>query len=159
MKTLLFTALVMGSVTYLVATQSELLHGWIDGVKPQAQQVVSEGQNKLDQLFEKTKEVTSDLSDTELVTKLKSSVSELKEDVKRLTNELNKNAAKRTEADEIRTEAAEYVNETMTKDDNTPLNETINDQPDAASPYMPVKERSDALMALVNRMEMKAAGF
>jgi hypothetical protein len=190
MKALLFTGLVLGSVTYLAATQTDVLHGWLDDFKPQAEKVVSESQTHLDRLFDEAKPIVQPIKESALVKQLTDTVSELKEEMQaiksqidsaRNTQSLDSNdVAKNQEpsgianlngVEHIATQG-QYSGETdaqkvAVNETTKPINTDVAEQwfesspkeGETDSPYMPIKERSNALMALVHRMEIKAAGY
>lgn len=178
MKTLIFTGLVLGASTYLLATQSDTVKSWVDNVQPQAQELVEKGGAKLDGLFEKTVDATG----KELLVDYPSELNALKKQVAELTSQLSeKNPSEeiagkdsisktidtvstttsnlvKTLSDEINTSTQKLVQKTengQIATDLTNAHLTSSEQ----NIYMPVEERSNALMALVHRMELKAAGY
>jgi len=169
MKALLFTSLVLGSATYLIASQSNTVQQWFEAVQPQAQEVVSTSQTQLNRVLEKTDAFSRDITGSQVVSELKDTVSALQDEIATLRSEL---ASRNTHSEQTIVEEtfsthtlAPAISDGMPSvlpngqnqiEQTSPFVENVMPK---ILPYMPVEERSDALMALVQRMEMKAAGY
>jgi len=130
MKSLIFCSLVLGSASYLFATQSETVQQWLQSVQHPKQMLPVESQQHLGNMFNTTEQVAKELS--------------------------HKNEAKAI----VQAVEQKTIDQTETTIDKlvatTPL---LKSEAQKKSLYMPIEERSNALMALVQRMEMKAAGY
>lgn len=158
MKILIFSGLVLGSVTYLVATQSDLLQGWIERAKPQAREVVNEGQHPLKQLFENRVNEAKEPDESQVISDLTQTVKQLKQDVQQLSEALSE-AETSVPEQPLANEVTDKVkNPWPVLEARKPIQQ-VEQAADPLSAYMPVKERSDALLDLARRMEMKAASF
>jgi len=169
MKALLFTSLVLGSATYLIASQSNTVQQWFETVQPRAQEVVSKSQTQLNRVLEKTDAFSRDITGSQMVSELKDTVSALQEEIATLRSELaskNTHTEQAIVADTLSTHSLEpAISDGMPSEPPKGQNQIEQTSPFVENvmpktlPYMPVEERSDALMALVQRMEMKAAGY
>lgn len=180
MKGLVFSGLVLGSVVYLVATQSsavnsDFVHQWLDEVQPQAQEIVSSGEQQLERALEAAQPVPgAPAIEAALIQELKASIIELQDEIKQLKANVPSVLPEPLPSSQQNTDVAlqpqsrDLVVEDVSADPllqiqayHVPENqvETLAAEAEKMSPYMRVEERSEALMALVYRMEMKAAGY
>jgi len=157
MKMLIFSGLVLGSISYLVATQTDLLQGWADQDSLPGQELISEAPQALNPFSDSQAEQVEALKDAQFVRDLQASVAQLKAEVEQLTQALNDKKTTELEVP-IEAEPAHSVIASEQPAEATPRHQIMPDSV-PVSPYMPVTERSDALMDLVHRMEMKAASY
>jgi hypothetical protein len=145
MKMLIFSALVLGSIAYLVATQSDLLQAWAteDSV------VVSETET----LTRPADASAERKAASEIMQDLQVSVSALKAELAALQE-----AKMPTENGSVEKEIPLKLTPDVQAKTSLAQRQIIPD-PAPVSPYMQAAERSQALMDLVHRMEMKAAGY
>ena len=153
MKSVIFAGLVLGSISYLVATQTDLLQGWATEDKDLATASAS----KLEQTLKPIRQQAENLGQAQLVQELQSSVTALKAELAQLTLALQE---AKTAAAPVPVEIEQPQLSAVPEQTETALSRH-QIEPDAqpASLYMPAAERSNALMDLVHRMEMKAAGY
>lgn len=157
MKMLIFSGLVLGSISYLVATQTDLLQGWADQDSLAIQERVSEAQQALNPFSDGRAEQAEALKDAQLVRDLQASVANLKAEVEQLTQALQDKKSTASQ-EPVDTQLTQNFKHSEQAEEATPRHQIV---PDSApiSPYMPAAERSNALMDLVHRMEMKAASY
>jgi predicted RNase H-like nuclease (RuvC/YqgF family) len=116
MKSLIFTGLVLGASSYLVATQSETVKGWVDMAKPHAQTLVEAGEETVQRLTEEKTDASkaaipakTEVSNTETVTKTEQQsntdkeLAALKKELKGLKQSLNESNAM---VEELKAQAA-----------------------------------------------------
>lgn len=168
MKTLIFSGLVLGASAYLVATQSDLLHDWIDQAQPAAKQLVSAGEAQIDAFTKKGEKIVAGNEKDQQIEMLKQEIAELKSQLaehrdsqieadKDVLKELNKELHNEPRKEAIVDTQVLEQSVAVEKPETRYSKETTDTQ---SSPgLMPIHERSEALIALANRMEMKAAGL
>lgn len=153
MKSLIFSGLVLGSSAYLVATQTDLLSDWTSEGNLSASKQLTERQPAAVTLDEQVKSIR----DSELVKEFKANISALKTEVGQLTQALKETQIPKPD-EPVLTDLPPVQEYSLPPEEALPRREIVPD-PVVVSPYMPVKERSDALMDLAHRMEMKAAAY
>lgn len=153
MKSLIFSGLVLGSMAYLVATQTD----WLQNLNTRDMLATKEKTIQLDKDLRPIQQPLRSAQDSELVQQLQASVSSLKKELAQLSKDLQE--AKKPQLDA----PAETVLMPVVPQESqvaAPLpRHQIEPESLPVSPYMPAAERSNALMDLVHRMEMKAAGY
>lgn len=157
MKMLIFSGLVLGSITYLVATQTDVLQGWVYKDTLPGQERVSEAQQALNPFSDDQVEQADVLKDAQRVRDLQASVANLKAEVEQLTQALQDTKTATLEVP-FEVESTQSAIASGPEAEPIPGRQIVAD-PAPVSPYMPAAERSNALMDLVHRMEMKAASY
>jgi uncharacterized phage infection (PIP) family protein YhgE len=121
------------------------------------QEQISEAQQALNPFADSQVKQVEALKDAQLVQDLQASVAQLKAEVEQLTQALHNTKNTISEVP-IDTQLTQNIKHSEQAEEAMARRQIV---PDSApvSPYMPAAERSNALMDLVHRMEMKAASY
>ncbi len=148
MKTLIFSCLVIGATGYLAFTQSSTVSSWVDSVLPKAEAIAQDIQNAVvEGTVDEQKIDDSTFMNNPLVTELKQTVESLKQEIETMKD--------------IQSEKNPHIEELVNSAPIVNTEQVDNTEPEtfqeSENVLMSAQDRGEALMALVYRMELRAA--